>query len=1013
MQEAADLANPAASVTREDLTNGFLLDSGCSNHSTWNRDLFIDFKSLKLSPIKGIGGVQVTPTGKGSIRIPTNGTSIHLSEVYFVPNMGLNLISTGQLEEKGFTLGFGKKANEGISFQKRCTKTGQMHVYTSTKKNRLSFLDLDPRKSRLPKILAQDKTINTAMATASFTYSTNPANALWHLRMGHLGDQNVNKLTDRAYGVDLHKSVQTEVTCEACIYGGMKTRPHNHPIKPGRKHLELIHFDLVGPVPTTGPNGERYLAHILDDHTKSGDIECLKTKKQAFEYFLSYKKRVERAGFKIRRIRLDVGELATLGLFQTFCREEGIITETIVSYNPSQNGSAERHGQSIWEKTSKILKASGLPLEQWPEVSKTAVYLLDRCPHSALPGQITPYEALTGDKPDLSHIRTLGSTVYNLVGKHKKKGDDRAVTGKLIGFDSETIYRILLPNNKVIRGYSVHIKERIPPEFSSPTASSGLHKRKAILPPDSGENTVKSVERCAKKVKITSDEDELDTQSFEDGLEIPSQSVYQPGSMPQQTPPRTLSREYQPLSDPLTPPAPGTPGSPDPLAWGMFAFLAEANQPEPFEPKTYKGARQSSSWSLWKLAAKEEYGSLMENGTWKLVKPPPDRKILTAKWVFKLKRGSNQEVTRYKARWVVRGFEQEEGLDYHETFASVVKPMSYKSLFAIAAALDWEIEQMDVKTAFLYGGIDEEIYVHQPEGEDDGTGRVCKLLKALYGLKQAPRIWYETLARFLEELGYTALDSDMSVFQGHGIIVAIYVDDLLIFGPDISKIRELKKALSAKFKMVDLGACSYYLGMKVERDRENRTLKLSQTGYLEKILEQFGMSECAPKDTPMQTSNKRMAPSDPDHTATSAFKKQYQSAVGSLMYAMLGTRPDIAYAVSVVSRYASNPNDHHWNAVKYVFRYLRGTLQLSLTFRGGLGNLTGYTDSDWAGDLGTRRSTSGYVFNIGSGAISWSSKRQPTISLSSCEAEYIGQTQAIKRGHLAQEVLSRRLFRRI
>jgi hypothetical protein len=204
----------------------------------------------------------------------------------------------------------------------------------------------------------------------------------------------------------------------------------------------------------------------------------------------------------------------------------------------------------------------------------------------------------------------------------------------------------------------------------------------------------------------------------------------------------------------------------------------------------------------------------MENKTWVLVEPPMNRDVLQGRWVFKYKRGISGTIIRHKARWVVRGYEQKLGIDYADTFASVVKPMSYKSLFAIAAALDLEIEQMDVKTAFLYGTLDEDIYVEQPHGFDDGTTKVCKLNKALYGLKQSPRVWYQTLSIFLKSKGYNPIDADHSVFTKDGkTFVAVYVDDLLLCGPDMEIINMLKRDLSSVFQMVDLGPAHYYLGM--------------------------------------------------------------------------------------------------------------------------------------------------------------------------------------------------------
>jgi hypothetical protein len=240
--------------------------------------------------------------------------------------------------------------------------------------------------------------------------------------------------------------------------------------------------------------------------------------------------------------------------------------------------------------------------------------------------------------------------------------------------------------------------------------------------------------------------------------------------------------------------------------------------------------------------------------------------------------------------------------------------MSYKMIFMIAAAMDLEIEQMDVKTAFLYGNIDQEIYVEQPHGLEDGTDRVCRLNKALYGLKQSPRIWYHTLATFLRDLGFSPLSSDLGVFSRGHVYIAIYVDDLLIIGPSKDDIQKIKMALSNCFQMTDLGACTYYLGMSVKRDRHNRTLCLSQHGYLEKVLREFGMSESTPVQTPMDMN--KLGPAEEDYKALEEDCTWYARAIGLLMYAMLGTRADIAFAISAYSCYLANPGTAHIKAVK-------------------------------------------------------------------------------------------------
>ena len=424
--------------------------------------------------------------------------------------------------------------------------------------------------------------------------------------------------------------------------------------------------------------------------------------------------------------------------------------------------------------------------------------------------------------------------------------------------------------------------------------------------------------------------------------------------------------------------------------------LAEANSPEPFEPRFYREAMEDADSDKWMGAMEEEFTSLQDNKTWTLVERPTNQRILPGKWVYRHKRGPGGSIVRYKARWVIRGDQQKEGIDFNETFATVVKPMSYKLIFAIAAALDWEIDQMDVKTAFLYGKLEETVYMEQPTGLGDGSTQVCKLDRAIYGLKQAPRVWYNTLSEFLQQLGFEPLDADASVFHKKGVIIAIYVDDLLITGRDRTEIDALKDALKKRFQMSDLGPVNFYLGMTVTRDRPNRTLRLGQKSYLTKILRDFGMEDCKTSVTPMDANGSNLVSAPKGYIASSVDIKEYQRLIGSLMYAMLGSRPDIAFAVSMVSRFASNPTPEHVTAAKRILRYLRGTLDYQLTYRGDLAALTGYSDADWAGDKETRRSTGGFVFNVGSGSVSWSSKRQATVALSSCESKLMAETQAAK-----------------
>jgi len=361
------------------------------------------------------------------------------------------------------------------------------------------------------------------------------------------------------------------------------------------------------------------------------------------------------------------------------------------------------------------------------------------------------------------------------------------------------------------------------------------------------------------------------------------------------------------------------------------------------EPTTYKQAVESPLCDKWKTAMEDEIQSLEDNNTWDIVNVPSDQHVLKGRWVYKVKRDAHGQVSRYKARWVVKGYKQQFDIDYDQTFVSVVKLQMYKTLFALAAHYDLEVDQMNVTTAFLYGPIDQVVYVELPHsyGLPD---KVALLNKALYGLKQAPCLWYKTLHDLLMSLGFRRLDSDHSMFVRNGVIITVYVDDFLLVGKDKSAIQNVKQCLNDTFKMSDLGPVSYYLGMKVERNRAERTICLTQTAYINKVLQTFQQSQTVSVDTSMDSDAVLMKESATQADITVI--RRYQKAVGSLMYIMLQTRPDITFAVSVVSQFAQNPNTSHYNAVKRIFKYLAGTTDLGVTYGTTDVGLIDYTDAD-------------------------------------------------------------------
>ncbi|KAH9754462.1 reverse transcriptase Ty1/copia-type domain-containing protein [Citrus sinensis] len=373
-----------------------------------------------------------------------------------------------------------------------------------------------------------------------------------------------------------------------------------------------------------------------------------------------------------------------------------------------------------------------------------------------------------------------------------------------------------------------------------------------------------------------------------------------------------------------------------------FAFaLSAAHGIEVDEPKTYTEAVSSKDSKKWIAAMDEEMRSLIKNHTWDLIPKPTKKKVVGCKWIYKIKEGiPGVEPFRFKARLVAKGFTQKEGINFNE---------------------------MDVKTAFLHGELEEMIVMAQPRGYEnpDKADYVCHLKKSLYGLKQSPTQWYLRFDKSMAENSFQRCSYDCCVYHkdlrgGSKIYMLLYVDDMLIACKHMDQIDELKKQLKNAFEMKDLGAAKKILGVAFLRDSKKGILKLSQHCYIKKVLERFEMVDSKPVQTPL-SSHFRLSCNQCPRTEDEKVEMStipYSSVVGCLMYAMVLTRPDISYAVSVVSKYMVNLGKEHWRAVKWILRYLSGTADYSLIYgakRGTEVDVEGYVDADYAGDLDKRR----------------------------------------------------------
>jgi histone deacetylase 1/2 len=419
----------------------------------------------------------------------------------------------------------------------------------------------------------------------------------------------------------------------------------------------------------------------------------------------------------------------------------------------------------------------------------------------------------------------------------------------------------------------------------------------------------------------------------------------------------------------------------DPRKRGFSAVLSAD------EPASHMDALSDPAWCR---AMQDEFQALLDNGTWTLVPRTDGMNIVDCRWVFKVKRLADGSVERFKARLVAKGYRQRQGIDYEDTFSPVVKPVTVRLVLAIALSRGWSLRQADVKNAFLHGLLQETVYMTQPPGFEDQHRRthVCQLKKAIYGLKQAPRAWFSRLSSKLLEFGFlsSAADSSLFVFRQSDLVlyVLVYVDDLIITGSSNRAIDSLLRELNHVFAIKDLGPLSFFLGIEVALDPGG--LVLSQRKYIKELLQRTNMTQCRPVSTPMSSSEKL------SKTTGTILSPEgitlYRSTVGALQYLTI-TRPDIAYSVNKVCQYLQEPTDIHWGAVKRILRFLKFSSTDGLRIHKSRSLLlSAFSDADWAGSVDDRRSTGGFAVFLGANLVSWSARKQPTVSRSSTESEY-------------------------
>ncbi|KAK1415150.1 hypothetical protein QVD17_30922 [Tagetes erecta] len=936
------------------------MDTGASSHITGDPGK-ISVSNVN-SPIKYIivgNGNRVPIHGSGHTTLTTPSKTLNLENVLYTPHIVKNLISVRKFAIDNFVkvefdpFGFTVKDFQSGTFLSRHDSSSSLYPFT-----------------------------NTASATAFTAFA---ASDFWHDRLGHPGIPIMNFFRSSTL-ISCNKQSCSSL-CKSCQISKHKRLLFYRSMSSTLLPFDIIHCDLWTS-PIESKTGFKYYMVLIDDFTNFAWVFPLKYKSDTYNKFIQFHKFIKtQFNMAIKSFQCDLGGEFDNHVFKKFAISNGLQFRFSCPHTSQQNGKSERMIRRLNEIMFCLLTHASLPNQLWVDALHTAAYLHNILP-SASHNFITPTFRLYGRHPSYENLRVFGCLCYpNLSSTRPHKLSPRSTTCVFLGYpENYRGYRCLnLATGRIILSRHVTFDENIfpfatstPPNHSFLESDpSPIHTHTQFFSPHNNQPSPPTPTN-----NLTS-------------------APNAPPAPPSPTPPHNSPPPPPPPPPQNNPvlPTHHSPSSSHPMQTRSRTGITKPKIPFTLHTNTLSPVPKSHVQALsdpnWHAAMTDEYKALMDNKTWELVTRPSDAPVIRCMWLFRHKFHADGTLQRYKARLVVNGKSQQVGVDCNETFSSVVKPTTIRTVLSLAVSRGWPIKQLDVKNAFLHGDLQETVYMHQPPGfKDPATPEfVCKLKKSLYGLKQAPRAWYQRFASFITKCGFKSAATDTSLFvYKKGTCLAyllLYVDDIIFTASDPTFIQDTITKLSTEFAMTELGNLHHFLG--ITATQHNGGLFLSQEHYTHQIIERANMKNCKPCATPVDTDSKLSATSGPRVSDG----ELYRSLAGALQY-LTFTRPDITYAVQQICLFMHDPREPHFQFLKRIIRYLKGTANQGLVIRPSKSvNLTAYSDADWGGCPDSHRSTSGYCVFLGDNIVSWSSKRQTTISRSSAEAEYRGVANTV------------------
>ena len=995
----------------------WLFDTAAGSSLTGDRSLLTEYHDIAPLRVGGYGeGMDAFATGKGQVELrfsATSGNSARLivGNVLLVKQTRCNIISAGRVMAAGVTITGDRKT---INLYK-----GDQLLGTAIQENGQFVLQTAETKVA---VLINSATVSSAKKLSPLE---------WHRRLGHLNMTYVRHLVSKQMVNGMALLPIEEKVCTACLKGKSSRQFFPQSDSETLNSFDLIHSDVCGPMRTQAKHGHLYVLTVTDDLTRFSWVYFLKDKASAYSYLEEFLTMVEtQFKTKVSKLRTDQGGEFLNDRLRVILTTRGILHQTTNAYTPQQNGVAERLNRTLGDKVRCIyIDHPDIPQNIWPNVYRHANHLRNLSPTSAVKWK-TPWEALYGTKPDVSHLRPFWDKVIihiptqSQAGKLAPRGFEAHFLGFRAGLKGILYYQ---PSNGAIstsRDY-VFVRDptndddddddRVTVEGGNSMPNNNPNELiDAPAPPAVLPNKETSADSQKGKRTYVRKEYGAPTRASARLLEKYDKNNSIEQQQQQQQPDTEGANEPNESTDVPEPAAERAreEGTENSIIHYAFANVVTDES----DPIDYKEAISGPNRDHWIDSMHREIGNLQRLDVYELCSLPQGRKAVGSRWVYKIKRDPEGKPKEFKSRLVAQGFTQKYLVDYDQVHAPVARTSSFKLLAVIAAYFGLQAHQLDVKAAFLHGELEEEIYMRQPPGfsKEGQEELVLKLKKSIYGLKQSGRVWNKRFDKELRSLGFSRLQADPCVYlrkekEGH-IMLGLHVDDIEFFAPSDRYVTELIGALAKRdIELVHIGPLTYMLGVNFSFDRQKKRVLLNQHGYIDILLDRFGMSNAKPAKTPFPSGTKLSIEDSPStvEERNEMQKFPFHALIGSLLYLAIWTRPDLAYHVNALAQFTSNPGQKHWKLGTHVLRYLKETRDLNLTLGATAFpfQLIGYADADWGSSEG-RKSITGYLFSLGHGAITWQSKKQPTVALSSAEAEYMALSAATQECLWLRTILS-------